>query len=379
MLDKSPVVAVNAAIRFLSQPAIPFIILPALMLLLVVGTIAQAEMGLYAAQEKFFASFIFWAGPIPLPGGYTLMGIFTLNLLLKFLFFSTWSWTKSGIILTHLGTLVLLFGGLATSLSAREGFMVINEGAQTPFVYDYHRRDLMIYENDRLLYAIPADIIEAELAGQSLTLPFQIKIHEFCRNCAISKRDETDQAFAQGQTPQSLAQFMALSPKAEDKDNEVNMPGFSFSIETSQNDTDINGLYIAFDGMPKPIEFETGGKNYKMIFGKQQRSLPFQLKLIDFRKKNYPGLDQAKAFESDVIVLDESSEWKAHIEMNAPLRYKGYTFYQSDFEEGAGGDITILTVVKNQGRFFPYIGTGIIALGLLIHAYLMLKKRDKIA
>ena len=41
---------------------------------LTAGTLAQKWLGLYAAQKIFFASFIIWVGPIPLPGGYTLTG-----------------------------------------------------------------------------------------------------------------------------------------------------------------------------------------------------------------------------------------------------------------------------------------------------------------
>jgi len=44
--------------------------------------------------------------------------------------------------------------------------------------------------------------------------------------------------------------------------------------------------------------------------------------------------------------------------MNKPLRYKGYTFFQSAYErDQSGEEITILAVVENKGRIFPYLGT----------------------
>ncbi|SVA41121.1 uncharacterized protein METZ01_LOCUS93975, partial [marine metagenome] len=60
------------------------------------------------------------------------------------------------------------------------------------------------------------------------------------------------------------------------------------------------------------------------------------------------------------------------IQMNEPLRYKGYTFFQSSFIEGPEGETTVLAVVKNYGRLFPYISSIIMCIGLLFHLSLKL-------
>ena len=83
----------------------------------------------------------------------------------------------------------------------------------------------------------------------------------------------------------------------------------------------------------------------------------------------YPGTNMAKSYSSDVILKDGNIEWPARISMNQPLRYKGYTLYQSSFEETPEGDFTMLAVVKNPGRLFPYIASGILCFGLLIHLF----------
>jgi len=44
--------------------------------LVIVGTIAQKYIGLYQSQVRFFSSFILWAGPVPLPGGYPTLTVF---------------------------------------------------------------------------------------------------------------------------------------------------------------------------------------------------------------------------------------------------------------------------------------------------------------
>ncbi|MFP4314461.1 MAG: cytochrome c biogenesis protein ResB [Alphaproteobacteria bacterium] len=354
----------------LSRADIIFYLMPALMALLVIGTWAQREMGLYAAHQMYFASFVFWAGFMPLPGGYTLLIILSANLLLKFLFFSEWSWRKAGIILSHLGAIILLLGGLLTALSAKEGFMVIAEGQKSPFVYDYHKRELLIFKNDTLAYVIPR-----EKLLRATSLPLNIQIENACENCRILKRAEHEQDFAQDKTPHSLAQFMALEPDVLRKEAEANISGFSFSIENL--DDDLDGIYIVFEGMPRPIEFTYQGDNYKIIYGKQQRRLPFEIALEDFDKDTYPGMPMARGYSSEVIVLDEGVRWNARIEMNAPLRYKGYTFYQSSFDDSDDTQITVLSVVENKGRIFPYLGTFILALGLLVHLLIIYAKRGK--
>jgi hypothetical protein len=352
----------------LAQADIVFYLMPLIMLNLVAGTVTQRELGLYAAQEMFFSTFITWIGPVTLPGGYLLTGALTLCLMLKFLLASEWRWAKSGIILTHLGVLILLVGGLLTSLSAKEGFMLLAEGDESPFVYDYHHRQLFVFENETLLRALDFD--HAKPGTQKPGLPFELTFLSGCENCNIIER-----AKAQDQTAtyQGMARFMALTPKPVQKEPEENIGGLSFTISGTQNDQD--GSYIAFEGMPKPIEIKHGNKNYKIIFGREQRALPFKIRLKDFVKDTHPGTTMASGYHSDVIVKDGAVEWPVRIEMNKPLRYKGYTFYQSSFGEGPSGEMSVLSVVENKGRIFPYLGTFILALGLLLHLGLMAREK----
>ncbi|MCB1532799.1 MAG: cytochrome c biogenesis protein ResB [Alphaproteobacteria bacterium] len=358
----------NTLLR-LAKADIAFYVLPPIMLLLFSGTLAQKYIGLYAAHKMFFASFIFWAGPVPLPGGYTLLFILTFALACKFFLKSKWSWKKAGIHLSHLGVLVLLLGGLMTALDAQESYMVIPEGGKTHYMYDYTHRELVV-SSDTQIRRIPFSRIDDE------PLPFDLKVLESCENCEIEKRAETDQDF--GDLPlRAFAQFMALKPKPKDKDPEANLSGLSFTLFGLDDDNQ-NGLYIAFEAMPKPIKVTKNGKDYEIIFGKAQRTLPFALHLKEFTKLTYPGTDKAKDYISELEVLDGDLTWPARIEMNEPLRYKGYTFFQSSFERTEDTELTILSVVKNRGWLFPYIGTIIIALGLIMHLFIITGRAGKL-
>lgn len=239
----------------LSRPHILFYALPWLIVLLIWGTVIQADIGLYEAQKRFFTSFIFWIGPIPLPGGITTIAIITLNLLFKFLLKSEWRWSKAGINITHLGVLLLMLGGLITATTAKEGFMIIPEGHETAYVYKY------------------------DDAAQ------EVMIHK--------------------------------------------APLFT---------------------------------------------LPFTLKLTDFARETHPATNIPRSFSSDLILSEGETSWPVRIEMNKPLRFQGYTIFQSAFDEKDGIEITVLSVVWNAGRLFPYLASLVIAIGLLLHIGIGLKQ-----
>lgn len=345
----------------LARADVAFLLLPALMVLLTAGTLAQLPLGLYAAQKMFFSTFIVWIWFIPLPGGYTLIGILAICLLSKFLLQSEWSFRKAGINTAHFGVLMLLFGGLITAINAKESFMVIPEGAESSYLYDYHQRTLYIFKDNALEQAIPFKNLKLRITD----IPFELNVLNTCANCQILKRGEEGNY-------KGMAQFMSLHDLPPSKEPESDIPGVTFKISGLK---DQDGTFVAFEGMPEPIILNAKDSEYKIIFGKQQSKLPFGIRLVDFKKEAYPGTEKARAYSSDVIITDKDIEWPGRIEMNAPLRYKGYTFYQSSFEQMDSAQATILSVVENEGRLFPYIGTIILAVGLLLHIYIVVQER----
>ncbi len=343
-----------------------FFLLPPLMMVLVAGTVAQRWIGLYSASKMFFSAVVIWlGGVVPVPGGWTLMAFLTVSLFLKFLLKSEWQWKKAGVLLAHLGALVLMCGGLLTALTARESYMVIPEGAESAYLYDYHKRELIVYEDARVRAQFPyADIAQWD----ATSLPFTLTVVGWCENCGILKRADTED-YTPDVPYRGMAQNMALQSRPPEREPEANLTGLTFALDGVSKTAD--GVYMAFEGMPKPVTFEKGGHTYQIVFGKAQRPLPFSVKLTAFEKQTYSGLEKARAYTSDLLVKDQGLEWPVRIEMNKPFRYRGYTFFQSSFEEGADFQATILAVVENRGRLFPYIGTGLMGLGLFWHLVLM--------
>ena len=65
---------------------------------------------------------------VPLPGGYLLGTALIANLIAAHAVRFKFGWKKSGIMLTHLGVILLLIGQLATDMFARESRMSFAEG-----------------------------------------------------------------------------------------------------------------------------------------------------------------------------------------------------------------------------------------------------------
>ena len=116
------------------------------------------------------------------------------------------------------------------------------------------------------------------------------------------------------------------------------------------------GRYAIFEDMPIQQHLEIGGKKYLVMLRQKRRPLPFEVKLIKFEKQMYPGTDKPRRFQSEVILQDGKLQWHSLISMNSPLRYKGYTFYQSSFiDAGSGGNekpATVLAVSRISAQFF---------------------------
>lgn len=346
--------------RWLARPVLLFYALPWLMVLLVTGTLAQADIGLYEAHRQYFATWILWWGPLPLPGTYLTLTLITLSLTAKFVLGSPWNPAKLGTTLTHLGVLVLLYGGMATALTQHEGFMVITEGDSANTAADYHKRVLKIFKDDEIIRQIPFHTLKEQEAVADL--PFSITPTFLCMNCSAEEIRGNDNTARHG-----MAEKIDLIVIPHEKENELNLSGMMFEV-AGTGDTD--GLYATLEDVPMIPRFDLNDAVYGVQMGREVFDLPFTVELVDFARDNYPGSDEARAYHSDVIVHDGAVNWPVRIEMNAPLRYQGYTLYQASFGMTPDGrERTVLSVVRNKGWLFPYLASGIVFAGLCIHLF----------
>lgn len=115
--------------------------------------------------------------------------------------------------------------------------------------------------------------------------------------------------------------------------------------------------------------------------------LPFQVTLDDFRIDRYQGTMRPAMFRSKVRVTDPvtSESFAAEIWMNNPLHHKGYTLFQSSYQQQGGREASIFSVSKDPGQGIAFVGYGLLVLGMCgvlgtrIAAHRRLRKAKELA
>jgi len=335
-----------------------------LLVLLVVGTIEQKYVGLYLAQQTYFSSWIWLFGFLPLPGGRLALTVMFLNLLAKLVVGSPIRWDRTGTLIAHGGGLLLLVGGFITAYFSTEGSVLLYEGDSAAHYDDYHELELAVVdatdpERDHAL-AFRGGYLEAGAVIEHASLPGVIRVREFYRNVALLRN--------QGPAPsdhKGLAARFSLRPKPLEKEFSMNRAGAVVELEGFG---DQDGVYYLVQSMPVPQTLNLGPGEPRLLSLRQQRyPLPFAIELLEFKKEDHPGTRKARNFESVVNVIEDGVARRARIYMNNPLRIGPYTFYQASFVQEQNAEASVLAVVKNAGRVFPYLSSIVMCVGLLVH------------
>lgn len=133
---------------------------------------------------------------------------------------------------------------------------------------------------------------------------------------------------------------------------------------------DDSGEIFAFGSKGKaglPGRVTLGGVNVAVSYGSEVHELPFSLRLNDFQIERYPGSNSPSSFASEVTLVDPGSgvEKPFRIFMNNILKYKGYRFFQSSFDEDEQG--TVLSVNYDwAGTALTYAGYFLMTLGMIL-------------
>lgn len=186
----------NALWKLLTSLRLTVWLLAISVVLVFLGSIAQVPEGLWNAQARWFKTFWvirregdeWWVPPV-FPGGH-LMGLLLLvNLLAAHLKRFSWSFSKFGIQLTHLGIIVMLVGQLITDKKAVESSIQFTEGETA--TYTQHFRDIELafaYDHDEKseeVVSFPESMVAAKRELVHAKLPFTVRVREFGVNGAL--------------------------------------------------------------------------------------------------------------------------------------------------------------------------------------------------
>jgi hypothetical protein len=134
-------------------------------------------------------------------------------------------------------------------------------------------------------------------------------------------------------------------------------------LSMSENGRSLGSQWVTPE---EPVTFQTPEGPLTAAVGAKDVLLPFRLKLIDFRKKDYPGTEKAASYESDAVLEDPAEQVmiQKRIWMNHPLDYKGYRIFQSSYiQDPEAGETSIFTIAKNPGIIFIYGGAIVMFIG----------------
>jgi hypothetical protein len=349
-----------------------------LVVLVVWGTVYQADHGLYQAQQKFFHSWFFLVlGFIPLPGTVLVMFVLFFNLVCSLFFRIGFRWSKTGLIIIHLGIVVLLIGGFFTFYFSEESSLMIQEGETANTSSSRRFWELAVWEEPTREMEVDVFHVDTEGLDTGDTIHFEeagliLETKEYYKNCTFSG----DVVSGTGVINASGIQALKSKPTAVEMAE--NIAGGVFDIKPSSGTIHKQTLLLyGRDLRPTPVKI--GSRTFVFSLRKKKITLPLSITLVDFRMKFYPNSNIPKSYESTVTVKTEGGvERNVVVSMNKPLRYADLTFFQSSYFIATDGtEYTILAVVKNFGRLLPYFSSIIIFLGMVIHFLNMLLNRRK--
>jgi hypothetical protein len=131
-------------------------------------------------------------------------------------------------------------------------------------------------------------------------------------------------------------------------------------------------------GLGDRTQFNTEKASVEVSYVPAKQRLPFSIHLEEFRIDHYAGTRNPMEYSSLVRVRAEDGRMLSpvRISMNEPLKYGGYTFYQSSYIPAEPRPITsVLSVNRDPGRFLKYLGSFLIVLGSVLLFYVRLREQ----
>ena len=358
------------------------VLLVLLALLTWLGTLYQVEHGLFAAQVKYFDSLflVHQAGSIaiPLPGGTLVMGILFVNLVFGGIVRMRKTKATLGILVTHIGILMLIAAGFVKAYYSEDGHVTLYEGQRSNLFESYHHWEVAVTEplpsgEVRESVAAQEDFVAAAPGQPAIlrggSLPFDVEMSRFYPPCDVFPKGP----MVGSDVPVVDGFFLQARPL--EKDNEANVAGAYVTLigrDGQRREAILHGASRA------PLTVEYDGRRFGVALRREQWVMPFTVALENFEKEDHPRMMMPKSFSSDVVVVEDSSERKVKISMNEPLRQEGLVLYQASWgpSNARPGDrlFSTLAVVRNPADQYPLYACIVIAIGLVMHFSLKLRK-----
>lgn len=253
-------------------------------------------------------------------------------------------WPKTlsqwGTYLLHMGIPVLLAGGLVGMILGESGTLILHEGEQS---------------NSAVVRG-----------GQPMKIPFSIKLVRFSLEMyPVNRQHFLDISEPSGRMEMSVP----LTQKGP-----LQIPDLTAEVSVEEW---LNDFVIDQKGNAQNRSTEWNNPAIRLRFGKEliwlfakyadygahaRTSLPYQFR---YRLEETGGGIQS--YKSEIRVINEGAVVLSKtIQVNDPLHYKGYTFYQMSYDQESLA-WTGLHVKRDPGVWLVYLGSLMMIAGLLIN------------
>jgi len=293
---------------------------------------------------------------------------------------------RGGNVLLHFGVGLLMVGQFVFGDRQLEQRLNLIEGKSANTFVNLDSVELAFISKDgadQKVVAIPAQMLKTSLDSGAVIrdpqVPFDVRVKNYFTNSKLEAASADSNPASKG-IGTTVAAIEARGSGGTD--SQVNLA--SAYVELLEKGTDKSlGLHLTSQWFsdreslaPESAsgdEFDKvsdGKLDYQMGLRFARTAKPFWVQLSDVKRVNYTGSETPRDYRSLVRILDPTTgeDRREQIWMNNPLRYRGETYYQSNYTALRDGrEMTGLQIVKNSGWLVPYVACSITGLGLCVH------------
>ena len=298
---------------------------------------------------------------------------------------------RGGNVLIHIAVGLLMFGQFAFGDRQIEERMNLVEGQTSTMACRTDEVELAVVEavekaETEMVTAISGRLLAARSGGEPITveeLPFSIEVVDYFPNSLVTRVGPVAENLATtGVGNDWIAMSRPPEGGASSRSNiasaYVRLTGRADGKElgtylVSQFLNDRSQLFMAGEG-DVCDRVEVDGEFWRLQLRFRREYKPYSVTLDDVRRIDYSASETPRDYSSFVTFTDSATgaEQPGRIWMNNPVRYRGETFYQSQYSQvqlpdGQVSEMTGLQVVENAGWLIPYVACVLAFWGMLAH------------
>jgi len=317
-------------LKFLISPLFMGVLFVLFALAMAVATFLENDFGSPAAYSIVYGSR--WFELILL--------LLAVNLIGQLIVFKLFKKTRLTGALFHLAFIVMILGAGITRYFGWEGSIHIREGAEQNECYSSEKFIGYNIKNG------DGQVIASNSQKYSLT---SVTAENYRKNLRINNKDYK----------LVLSKVVPNTPdpdRSNPMEQNAMVNKFIFNISDGDKLSEV-AVYDKSSELNASGSCIIDGTTVEINYGSKLHKLPFSIRLNDFVLERYPGSTSPSGYKSDVVLIDKTADVEKPfmIFMNNILKYKGYRFYQSSYDNDEKG--TILSVSSDMaGMIVTYTG-----------------------